>query len=35
LIRFAFLDLHARHEVGNDESAVVSFGINRVSCAFR
>ena len=28
LIRFTFLDLHARHEVGNDESAFVSFGIN-------
>ena len=28
LIRFTFLDLHARHKVGKDESAFVSLGIS-------
>jgi len=29
---FRVLDLHARHEVGNDESAFVSFGISDTFC---
>ena len=28
LTQFAFLDLHAWHEVGNDEGAFVSIGIS-------
>lgn len=29
-MRLAFFDLHARQEVGNDESAIVSFGIRHI-----